>query len=218
MCTIPRDNSIDSALQDYLEREIIPRYSNFDRAHRVDHVTMVMRQALELADYFPAVDRAMLLTAAAYHDLGLQYGREEHHIHSARIIRADENLRRWFTPEQIDIIADAAEDHRASAKQAPRTDYGRIISQSDRCLDADTVIVRALEYGLDNYPTASREEQIDRAADHVRRKYGRGGYVTVPIPMGEVAAQLDRLHRLIDDDAAFRAHVAHLLDNLTAAQ
>ena len=114
-------------LQAYVEREIIPRYDHFDLAHRRDHVMMVIQQSLELAEKLEA-DINMVYAIAAYHDTGICEGREHHHEVSARIIKEDGNLRRWFTEEQIALMADAAEDHRASAKQAPRTLYGRIVA------------------------------------------------------------------------------------------
>ena len=107
-------------LKHYIEQEIIPRYDAFDKAHQRDHVNMVIQQSLDIASRLD-VDEDMVYAIAAYHDTGLYEGREHHHEVSARIIKADRQLRRWFTEEQIQTMADAAEDHRASAKQAPRT-------------------------------------------------------------------------------------------------
>ena len=101
-------------IRDFIEREIVPRYDGFDAGHNRDHVYTVMSQALSLAQYYPKVDRCMLLVAAAYHDLGLINGREHHHTDSARIVREDERLLQWFSDEEINTIADAAEDHRAT--------------------------------------------------------------------------------------------------------
>ena len=41
--------SMNKELERYIEREIIPRYEDFDAAHRTDHVRTVIAQRLELA-------------------------------------------------------------------------------------------------------------------------------------------------------------------------
>ena len=102
---------MNTKLKHYIEAEILPRYDHFDKAHQREHAEMVIRQSMELAERL-GVDMDMAYTIAAYHDTGLCEGREEHHIVSARIIRADQRLHEWFTKEQIEVMADAAEDHR----------------------------------------------------------------------------------------------------------
>lgn len=36
----------------YIEREILPRYNGFDKAHRVDHARMVIKQSLDIARHY----------------------------------------------------------------------------------------------------------------------------------------------------------------------
>ena len=76
---------MNSELEQYIEREIIPRYEHFDAAHRTDHVRTVIAQSLELAAHYDA-DPDMVYTVAAYHDTGLARGRELHHIHSGCLL------------------------------------------------------------------------------------------------------------------------------------
>ena len=138
-----------TSLENYIYNEITSRYANFDAAHREDHVSTVISQALELLDRMPSwlqdhpeareswdlpVDRNVLLAAAACHDLGLVNGRDNHHLDSGKIIRDDARLREWFDEGQIETIAQAAEDHRASGKSAPRSIFGMLVSASDGSL------------------------------------------------------------------------------------
>ena len=194
---------IHPTLQAYIEQEIIPRYDHFDQAHQRDHVTMVIQQSLDIASHLD-VDIDMVYAIAAYHDTGLCEGREHHHEVSARIIKADQQLRQWFTEEQILVMADAAEDHRASAKQAPRTIYGRIVADADRFIDPETIVRRTIQYGLDHYPELNREEQYQRMVTHLKEKYGRNGYLKLWFPDSPNAARLERLHDLIDDESQLR--------------
>ena len=190
---------INPKLTAYVEREIIPRYDHFDQAHRRDHVLMVIQQSMDIASNLD-VNMDMVYAIAAYHDTGLCEGRELHHVVSARIIKEDEKLREWFTEEQIQTMADAAEDHRASAKQAPRTIYGRIVAEADRFIDPMTIAQRTIQYGLDHYPELSREEQYQRMVTHLKEKYGRNGYLKLWFPDSPNAQRLEQLRKMIDDD------------------
>lgn len=187
----------------YIEKQIIPRYDGFDAAHQRDHVMMVIRQSLEIAEHLD-VDKDMVYVIAAYHDTGLCEGRERHHEVSAQIIKADENLWRWFTEEQIQTMADAAEDHRASAKHEPRTIYGRIVAEADRFIDPETIVRRTIQYGLDHYPELSKDQQYDRMMQHLHEKYGRNGYLKLWFPESPNTARLEKLRQMIDNEEAIK--------------
>lgn len=94
---------------DYVERGIIPRYASFDKAHQENHVRMVIEQSLRLAEHTPSMNSDMVYVIAAFHDLGLVNGRENHHRDSRRIIEVDEFVRTHFTAEQILIMGEAVE-------------------------------------------------------------------------------------------------------------
>ena len=190
-------------LRIYIETEIIPRYESFDAAHGTDHVRTVIAHSLDLARHYD-VDADMIYAVAAYHDTGLARGRELHHIHSGEILLADTELRRWFTAEQLAVMRDAVEDHRASSDHAPRTIYGRIVAEADRCLDPETVIRRTIQYGTAHYPALSREGQFDRCVEHLQRKYAEGGYLRLWIPESDNARKLAELRALIHDTARLR--------------
>ena len=191
-------------IRDFVEREIVPRYDGFDAGHARDHVQTVISQALSLAQYYPEVDRCMLLVAAAYHDLGLAFGRDLHHIHSARIVREDERLRQWFNEDEINTIADAAEDHRASSDHEPRTIYGRIVAEGDRIIDGETIVRRALQYGLKHEPGLDREGQYRRLMEHMHEKYDYGGYLQLWIPESDNAKRLEAFRQTLANEVAFR--------------
>ena len=177
-------------LQAYIESEIIPRYASFDEAHREDHVRTVIEQSLTLAGYYD-VDRDMVYAIAAFHDTGLSEGRERHHLVSGRIIREDHNLRKWFSEGQIEIMAQAAEDHRASSDHEPRSIYGRIVAEADRIIDGETIVRRTIQYGLSHYPELDREGHWRRMCAHLKEKYDYGGYLKLWIPQSPNAARLE---------------------------
>lgn len=191
-------------LKEYIESEIIPRYDNFDGAHRRDHVRSVIGQSQELSRYYD-VNPEILYAAAAYHDLGLCEGREKHHLVSGQIIREDKTLLNWFSAEEIEVIAEAAEDHRASNETPPRSIYGKIIAESDRLIDPETVIRRTVQYGFAHYPQMNREQMWERTLTHLQKKYGYGGYLKFWIPESSNSCRLEELRKIIADEKRLRS-------------
>lgn len=136
--------SVSPEIIDYIEREIIPRYASFDKAHQENHVRMVIEQSLRLAEHTPSMNSDMVYIIAAFHDLGLVNGRENHHKDSRRILEANEFVKAHFTPEQIQIMGEAVEDHRASNSQKPHSEYGLIVAEADRFIEPETIIRRTI--------------------------------------------------------------------------
>lgn len=183
---------IDPALRQYIETQILPQYEGQDGAHGPDHVQAVIHNSLELAQGLP-VDMNMVYAIAAYHDIGIRFGRKDHHLTSGKWLWEDESLPRWFSPEQRRIMREAVEDHRASGKEPPRSVYGRIVSEADRELDPLRVIRRTLLYGLANWPHMNDEEQIARSVEHIQKKYGEEGYLHLWMPSPRNEAGLSTL-------------------------
>lgn len=194
---------INQDLQRYVEEEIIPLYDHFDKAHQRDHVRMVIHQSMELAAQME-VDADMVFAIAAYHDIGLCEGRERHHIVSAQMLLADKQLVKWFADTQLHTMAEAVEDHRASADHAPRSLYGRIVAEADRFIDPDTVIRRTVQYGMEHYPELDKEGHYARMIQHLHEKYGRSGYLRLWFDHSPNVERLENLRRMIDDEALLR--------------
>ena len=220
---------INPEIERYVYETVVPKYRDFDDAHKEDHALTVIRQAMHLLEgraewigkqkmvdpvWKTPVDKDMLLVAAACHDLGLINGRDNHHMDSGTIIRADSNLRKWFNQEQIETIAQAAEDHRASGKGVPRSIYGMIVAEADRVIDGETIIRRTVQFGFKHYPDLGREGHIARAVDHLHEKYGRGGYLKLWVPWSENAARLDALQDIIADPEAVLREVTRIYETL----
>ena len=188
-----------SEIRNYVEAHIIPLYDGFDKAHQRDHVRMVISQSMDLAAQME-VDADMVYVIAAYHDIGLCEGRERHHEVSARMLLADNELRRWFSESQLQTMAEAVEDHRASSDHAPRSLYGRIVAEADRFIDPDTIIRRTVQYGMEHYPEMDKEDHYERMVQHLREKYGRGGYLRLWFDHSPNAERLEALRKTIDDE------------------
>ena len=206
---------MNEPLKKHIEQAILPRYEHFDRAHGPEHARTVIEQSLALARHYQ-VDRQMVYAIAAYHDVGLEKGREMHHIHSGEILAADTKLRQWFSPQQIAVMREAVEDHRASSDGEPRTIYGRIVAEADRVIDPETIIRRTVQYGLAHCPELDREEQYARCLAHLQQKYAEGGYLRLWIAESENARRLEELRGVIRDPQRLRKMFDAAFDTETA--
>ena len=190
-------------IRDYIEQHILPRYETFDAAHRTDHATTVIERSMKLAQHYE-VNEEMVYVVAAYHDIGLEFGREMHHRESARLVMEDKELCRWFSVEQRTTIAEAAEDHRASAKCEPRSIYGRIVAEADRAIEPISIVRRTVQYGLAHYPHLAKEEHWLRTVEHLEEKYADGGNLRLWIAESDNATKLEELRAIIRDKAGLR--------------
>ena len=215
----------NAELQKYVETVILPKYQSFDAAHQLDHAQMVIEQSLRLsttvsnsARYMnpdgskTLISTNMMYAIAAYHDLGLQEDRKTHHLVSGRIVREDERLREWFTPEQIETMAQAVEDHRASSDHEPRSIYGKIVAEADRLIDTETILRRTIQYGFKHYPDYGKEAHIQRALDHLDEKYAEGGYLKLWIPESPNAERLHSLQQMIKEKTEIRKLVEEIYE------
>ena len=191
-------------LEQYVSQSILPQYDAFDGGHKRDHAEAVIRESLVLAREHGANEQ-MAYVIAAYHDLGLRYDRETHHIRSGEILMADERLRQWFKEEQMLIMREAIEDHRASGKNPPRTIYGAIVAEADRQIIPETVIARTMAYSAKLYPDGDFETLYARSREHLLEKYAEGGYMRLWLHSERNVRSLEDLRAIIRDENRLRA-------------
>lgn len=181
-------NKINKKLFDYID-EIVSVYNKFDPAHQLDHCNIVVDRGLQYAKEWnklnpdKKVDLNIVFVVCALHDIGLQFDRETHNIHSAKLIRKDKTLRKWFNEDEIEIIANAVEDHRASLKSPIRNIYGQIVSEADRNHPASIreLIQRSVKYNIHNNPDLPYRELVNNV---IKNTYsGKHAKIFFDIPM-----------------------------------
>lgn len=211
------ERTVSKAIIDYVEETIIPRYASFDKAHREGHVRMVIEQSLKLAEQMPDIKVDMVYVTASFHDLGLINGRENHHKDSRKILESDEFVKAHFSPEEIQTMGEAVEDHRASSDHKPRNEYGLIVAEADRFIEAETIIRRTIQYGLAHYPQLDRAGHYQRTIEHLTEKYGPEGYLKVWIPWSDNAKNLKTIHALLEDKPRLNEIFNHIFDEETTS-
>ncbi len=194
---------VNLEIMEFVEQQILPRYNAFGKSHGIIHAQRVIKNSIELAKITGA-DMNMAYVIAGYHDLGMEGPRAVHHITSGKILMADTRLRKWFTAQQLQIMKEAVEDHRASSSRTPRSIYGKIVAEADRDLEPEIVFSRAIEYGMENYPEKNKEEQWQRFYSHMKEKYGRFGYIRLWISNSSNAKNLEYIRAIIDNESKLR--------------
>lgn len=188
---------------EFVERQILPRYNAFGESHGLRHVTRVIKNSLRLADVTGA-DIDMVYVIAAYHDLGMEGPRAIHHLTSGKILMADARLKKWFNADQLKVMKEAVEDHRASSSRQPRSIYGKIVAEADRDIDVHEIFLRAIQYGKENGPDKTVEEHWERFAQHMDEKYSNNGYIKLWIPNSPSEKALKELRNIIEDKKLLR--------------
>lgn len=190
-------------IMEFVERQILPRYNAFGESHGLRHVTRVIKNSLRLADVTGA-DIDMVYVIAAYHDLGMEGPRAIHHLTSGKILTADARLKKWFNADQLKVMKEAVEDHRASSSRQPRSIYGKIVAEADRDIDVHEIFLRAIQYGKENDPDKTVEEHWERFAQHMDEKYSNNGYIKLWIPNSPNEKALKELRNIIEDKKLLR--------------
>ena len=206
--------SNEMTLQEYIENEILPRYAAFDKGHQRDHAESVIQESMVLAQEHGA-DQEMAYVIAAFHDLGLEKGRELHHIYSGEILMADPILPQFFNKEQLMLMRDAVEDHRASSKNAPRSIYGAIVAEADRNIDPETILRRTMQFGMKQNPEADFEWHFERAYQHMLEKYAEGGYMRLWLNSKRNVEGLNALRAIIHDKEVLREICKRLFEAMS---
>lgn len=197
------ESLVKPELRRYIHSNIFPLYAKNDAGHRLDHIEYVIRRSLAFMEQFEDLDANMVYAAAAYHDVAHHIDKNRHEELSAQLFFEDEAMKDFFTDAQRRTIKEAIEDHRASLEQAPRSDYGKIISSADRSTDLDAFFRRTYAYTIKHFPEYTMELGRERCYQHMQDKYGEGGYAKSYVVDTEYMRFCQEIQALLSDRQAF---------------
>ena len=198
-----RSKQITPKLVSYIREKVFPVYAKNDKAHQLDHIHYVIRRSLLFMEQFDGLNADMVYTIAAYHDIAHHIDKDNHETLSAAAFEKDETMKRFFSAEQIQTMKEAIEDHRASLEYVPRSAYGKIVSSADRSADVDEFIRRTHAYSLKHYPHYTQAEHMERGYQHMKDKYGNGGYAKHYVVDEDYLRFQQTIRELIADRRAF---------------
>src|SRR5574344_651136 len=168
--------NIRTELVNYMKDIVQFNYSKNDKGHGIDHAEYVINRSLKFAEEIANINYEIVYCIAVYHDVAHHIDAKRHEELSAKILSEDRNLKNFFSPEQINIMSEAVEDHRASLDGEPRSIYGKIVSSADRNTDVTTTLKRCYSYNRKHYPELSESQVIEECRLFIIKKFGINGY------------------------------------------
>ena len=149
------------------------------------------------------VNHNLVYVIAAYHDIGHHIDAKNHEKVSAEIMSEDKKLEKFFSVEELNIIKEAIEDHRASSKTDPRSIYGKIVSSADRNNTVEQCLERTYSYGKEHTPDATDRELYERSYDVLNKKFGYNGYAKFYFKDKEYEEFLKDIRNLLENKENF---------------
>lgn len=170
--------NINNEIKKYIDQNIFPIYNKNDLGHNLDHINYVINRSLLFSESISNINLDMVYAIASYHDIGHFIDPKNHENISADILFKDKNLNKFFNPNEIKIMMEAIEDHRASLEYEPRSIYGKIVSSADRNTDINSVLKRTYEYRIKNFKSSNLDEIINESFNHIKEKFGKNRYAS----------------------------------------
>lgn len=197
-------NKVDSKIKEYIETYLFPEYFKNEEGHGINHINYVIRRSFELIEQNNLdVNHNMVYVIAAYHDIGHHIDRKKHEQISADIMSKDEKLKEFFTDEELKIIKEAIEDHRASSEHEPRTIYGKIVSSADRNNTVEQCLERTYTYAKKQESHLNNRQMFERAYEVLNNKFGYNGYAKFYFKDKEYEDFLKDIRKLLEDKENF---------------
>lgn len=163
---------VKKELKEYIEKNIFPKYEPNDKAHGIIHILEVIRRSFALNDTLKLdLDKNMVYTIAACHDVGKYINSDIHEKIAAEEFIKDENMKAFFDDEKRNVIKEAIEDHRSSKEDIPRSKYGKLISSADRNTRIEIVFIRSFFVAKAKMPEYNIEEYLDYTIKRLSKRY-----------------------------------------------
>ena len=146
-------------------------YVNNDAAHMIDHADEVVDGLLELNKEYKYPEKIAILTGYI-HDIFTGSNRENHHILASHYVlgRKDKYLKK-LGKNDLQLIADAVLQHRASYKGEFTSTLSEMISVADKGKPIFIEVVkRSLKYHKES------PNRVLEVYEHLKDKFGTYGY------------------------------------------
>ncbi len=197
---------MNKELKQYIDENILPKYDDNIGGHGINHIKTVIDRCFEIIEEFNIdVNEDMIYTIASFHDIGYKENPDEHEEISSRIFLSDDNIKKFFTEEQIQLIAEAIIDHRASLEYEARSIYGKIVSSADRETSVRNMLERSFLYQSDKHKEEmlTVEQVINYSYKKLSSKYGKGGYAKMYYPDKKYKEYLETMQSLLQNKDKF---------------
>lgn len=198
---------VTEELKKYIEENIMTQYdTNNVGGHGRAHIETVIARSFELAETFNLdVNPDMVYVIAAFHDIGYRVNPDEHEAVSSQMFLQDKNIQKFFSEDEIRVIAEAIVDHRASLEYEARSVYGKLVSSADREVSVENMLERSVNFQADKHRAENPTDLqvIDYSFKKLSSKYGKGGYAKMYYPDEKYTNYLNRMQEILEDKDKF---------------
>ena len=147
-----------------------PYYDKGDEAHTIAHADDVCKLALKMnsGEY----DEKLIVLSAYIHDIFNSANRAKHHkLAYEYVLKADDRFLKELNKDELELVAHATLEHRASFKGEFFSKLSEIISSADRGEPKiEPIVVRCMQFN----------SNVDSVVEHVKDKYSKSGYANYP--------------------------------------
>ena len=148
-----------------------PYYDKGDEAHTIAHADDVCKLALKMnsGEY----NEKLIVLSAYIHDIFNSANRAKHHkLAYEYVLKADDRFLKELNKEELELVAHATLEHRASFKGEFFSKLSEIISSADRGEPKiEPIVIRSMQFNNAN---------VQDVVEHIKDKYAKGGYAKFP--------------------------------------
>lgn len=198
-------NKIEEEIN-YVEDKVLPLYDTNIGGHGRDHILTVIMRSFEIKKEFDlSLKNKLILIIAAYHDIGYKKDPDNHEQVSSEMFLADKEIQKFLEPDEVQIVAEAIVDHRASLEYEARSEYGKLVSSADRETSVENMLKRSFLYQADKHadenPTI--EQVIEYSFKKLTKKFGKDGYAKMYFPDKKYTEYLKEMQELLENKDKF---------------
>lgn len=198
-------NKIEEEIN-YVEDKVLPLYDTNIGGHGRDHILTVIMRSFEIKKEFDlSLKNKLILIIAAYHDIGYKKDPDNHEQVSSEMFLADKEIQKFLEPDEVQIVAEAIVDHRASLEYEARSEYGKLVSSADRETSVENMLKRSFLYQADKHadenPTI--EQVIEYSFKKLTKKFGKDGYAKMYFPDKKYTEYLKEMQKLLENKEKF---------------
>lgn len=210
--------NLKPGLKEYVEGNVLTQYdTNNIGGHDKYHIIDVSARSFELMRSFNLdLDPNMVFVIAAYHDIGYKEDKDKHEEISARKFLEDEEMKKFFTDEERQIMAEAIVDHRASLEYEARSVYGKLVSSADREVSVQNMLKRSFLYQTDKHANENPTtlQVIDYSFKKLSSKFGKDGYAKMYYPDEKYKNYLTEMQALLENKENFVRRELEIAGNI----
>lgn len=180
------DDDVATEIANRVRAEIIADFTDKwainDRAHRIEHFQAVEAAGLHINRVLGlGCDPVLIMAAAFFHDL-FAWSRHNHEWLSAEwVTTTDYEFIAALEDHEMQMVADACREHRASYDGEYSTHFSALIASADRGFpgDVQAMLKRSETYHIDALKIDGEAARVG-AIKHIKEKFGTGGYAQFP--------------------------------------